>query len=73
MQDYRVYILGLDGHIQSRVDLRCSKATQAIELAKQFANGHDVELCQLDRQIETFRHTSERPILRQSITTDGCR
>jgi hypothetical protein len=73
MQDYRVYILGLDGHIQSRVDLRCSKATQAIELAKQFANGHDVELSQLDRQIETFRHTSERPILRQSITTDGCR
>ena len=73
MQDYRVYILGLDGHIQSRVDLRCNKATQAIELAKQFANDHDVEVWQLDRQIETFRHTSERPILRQSITTDGCR
>jgi hypothetical protein len=73
MQDYRVYILGLDGHNKSRVDLRCSKATEAIEMARQFADRHDVELWQLDRQIETFRHTSERPILRQSITADGCR
>ena len=63
----------LDGHIQSRVDLRCNKATQAIELAKQFANDHDVELWQLDRQIETFRHTSLRPSLRQQINSAGAR
>jgi len=34
MQDYRVYILGPDDHVQSRVDLRCSKETEAIQLAK---------------------------------------
>ena len=63
MQDYRVYILGPDDHVQSRVDLRCSKETEAIQLAKQFADRHDVELWQLDQHIETFRHTSKRPIL----------
>jgi hypothetical protein len=73
MQEYRVYILGPDGHVQGRHDLRCSNEAEAVKLAKQFVNGHDVELWQLDRQIETFRHTSERPILRQPVTADGAR
>jgi hypothetical protein len=71
MQDYRVYILGPDGHVQGRHDLRCRNDAEAIKLAKQFVNGHDVELWQLDRQIETFRHTSVRPILRQQINSGG--
>jgi hypothetical protein len=29
-----------------------------MRLAKQVVDGHDVELWQLDRHIETFRHTS---------------
>ena len=58
MQDYRVYILGPDDHVQSRVDLCCSKEIEAIQLAKQFADRHDVELWQLDQHIETFRRTS---------------
>jgi hypothetical protein len=65
-----VYILGPDGHVKSRVDLRCSES-EAIEQAKQFVDGHDVELWQLDRHIETFRHTSERPILRGVDYFDG--
>ena len=71
MQEYRAYIMGLDGHVQNRVDLRCNDESEAISLARQLVDGHDVELWQLDRKIETFRHTSERPILRQSITRDG--
>jgi hypothetical protein len=72
MEEYRVYILGPDDHVQSRVHLRCNE-TEAIQLAKQFVAGHDVELWQLDRHIETFRHTSERPILMQSITPADAR
>ena len=73
MPDYRAYIMGPDGHVQNRVELRCDDDVEAIRLARQLVDGHDVELWQLDRHIETFRHTSERPILRRSITDDGAR
>ena len=58
MSDYRVYIMGPDGHVQNRVDLLCDDEAEAIRLAKQLVDGHDVELWQLDRMIETIRHTS---------------
>jgi hypothetical protein len=68
MKDYRAYIMGPDGHVQNRVDLRCEDDVEAIKIAKQLVDDHDVELWQLDRKIQTFRHTSERPILRHSTT-----
>jgi hypothetical protein len=58
MQDYRAYIMGPNGHVQNRVDLRCNDESEAIRLARQLVDGHDVELWQLDRKIETFRRTS---------------
>jgi hypothetical protein len=64
MQEYRAFIMGADGHVRSRVDLRCSDEGEAIGLAKKLVDGNDVELWQLDRHIETFRHTPKRPILR---------
>jgi len=73
MQDYRAFIMGPDGHVQNRVDLRCADDAEAIKVAKQLVDGYDVELWQLDRKIETFTHTSEQPILRQSITARGAR
>jgi hypothetical protein len=53
--------------------LQCDDDVEAIKLAKQLVDDHDVELWQLDRKIETFRHMSERPMLRQSITAGGAR
>jgi hypothetical protein len=61
MQDYRAYILGPDGHVQNRVDLLCDDEAEAIKLAKQLVDGHDVELWQLDRRIETFKPGSGPP------------
>ncbi len=55
MQEYRVYIMGSDGHVQERVDLLCNDDGEAIEQAKQLVDGHDVELWQLGRQIRTFK------------------
>jgi hypothetical protein len=52
--DYRVYIIGRDGHIQKAVLLDCSNDKAAIESAKQFINGHEVELWQRDRLIARF-------------------
>jgi hypothetical protein len=57
MQEYRAYIMGPDGHVQRRVDLRCKDENTAKERAKQLVDGHDVELWQLDRQIAKFKHT----------------
>ena len=62
MPDYRAYIMGTDGHVQNRVDLRCDDDVEAIKLAKQLVDGHDVELWNLDRYIDTFRYTAGRPI-----------
>jgi hypothetical protein len=41
---------------------KVARGVEAIGLAKQGVDGHDVELWQLDRHIETF--TSERRILK---------
>jgi hypothetical protein len=55
MPDYRAYILRPDGHVRDRVDLNCQDEAQAREKAKALANGHDVELWELDRRIERFK------------------
>jgi hypothetical protein len=54
MPDYRAFIIGPDGHVQGRVDLRCKDDAAAKERAKQLVDGHDIELWQLDRKIATF-------------------
>jgi hypothetical protein len=73
MQDYRAYIMGADGHVQNRVDLQCADDAEAIKRAKQLVDGRDIELWQLDRHVQTFRHMAERPILRRPITADHAR
>ena len=66
MQEYRAYIVGPDGHVQKRVDLRCNDVAEAFELAKQLVDGHDVELWQLDRQIGKVKAQGSRDSLRHA-------
>ena len=54
MQEYRVYVIGPDGHVQDRIDLECADDDAAIERAKQLVDGRDIELWQLARKIATF-------------------
>jgi hypothetical protein len=56
MGEYRAYLLKADGHIWQRIDLVCENDAVAKEQAKQLIDGHDVELWQFDRRIETFKH-----------------
>ena len=56
MQEYRAYIVGDDGHFLRAVDIFCEDDDTTKEHAKRLVNGHDVELWQLDRKIETFKH-----------------
>jgi hypothetical protein len=60
MQEYRAYIMGPDGRVQNRIDIRCDGEAEAIRLAKLLVDGHDVELWQLDRKIATFTAVSLR-------------
>jgi hypothetical protein len=55
VNDYRVYVIGPDGHILERIDLVCADDDAAKERAKQLVDGHDVELWQLGRQIAEFK------------------
>jgi hypothetical protein len=51
MTDYRVYVIGLDGHFLKAVELDCASDSAAIESAKRFIDGLDVEVWQGDRFI----------------------
>ena len=44
MAEYRAYIVGHDGHFADYEQLVCLDDAEAIEKAKRFVNGRDVEL-----------------------------
>jgi hypothetical protein len=54
MTDYRVYFIGNDGHFVRAIQLDCPNDNAAIESAKQFIDGFDLELWQRDRRIAAF-------------------
>jgi hypothetical protein len=56
MQEYRAYILGPDGHVQSLVDIICANEEAAREQAKQLVDGHDIELWQLGQRFDGLNH-----------------
>lgn len=55
MSEYRVYIVGSDGHFQSAVPLDCANDDAAKEQAEQLVEGHNVELWQRDRKVAVFQ------------------
>ena len=58
MQDYRVYILGPDDHVQSRVDLRCSKEMKPSSWQ---SNSQIVTTWSYGNSINTSRPSGARP------------
>ena len=59
MIEYRAYIFGEDGHFIRAVEFSCPDDDAARERAKQLVDGHDAELWQRDRKIQTFKHELE--------------
>jgi hypothetical protein len=51
MADYRVYLIGEDGHFYDCVRLVCRDDAQAIARVERLASGRPVELWQLDRKV----------------------
>jgi hypothetical protein len=54
MSGYRVYVIDDSDHIIDRIDLDCADDNAAIEYAKRYINGRDIELWQMDRRIARF-------------------
>jgi hypothetical protein len=55
MPEYRVYIIGSDGHFIEAVPLICPDDETAQEKAKQLVDGHDIELWHRDRKVAAFK------------------
>jgi hypothetical protein len=56
LKQYRVHTVDADGHFLKTIKLDCPDDTSAVESAKQFIDGLDIELWQLDRKVATFEH-----------------
>jgi hypothetical protein len=54
MAEYRVYLIDSDDRFYDVVPLICADDDEAMEKAKQLADGHDVELWQRDRKVARF-------------------
>jgi hypothetical protein len=55
MSDYRAYIVGHDGCFHSSKAIMAEDDDQALKVAEQLVDGHDVELWQLDRKIAVLQ------------------
>jgi len=51
MADYRVYLIGPDGHFWDVIALVCADDAEAVDRAKQLTAGRPAELWQLDRKV----------------------
>jgi hypothetical protein len=51
MANYRVYVVGSDGHFIDVVALECGDDAEATKRAAQLVDGHDVELWQGARKV----------------------
>jgi hypothetical protein len=56
VKQYRVHTVDADGHFLRTIKLGCPDDASAVESAKQFIDGLDIELWQLDRKVATFEH-----------------
>jgi hypothetical protein len=55
MADYRAYIVGQDGHFQTFKVVEAENDEAAVSAAKQFVEGHDVEVWYLARKIAVLK------------------
>ena len=55
MPEYRAYIVGSDGRFSDFRVIECVDDDEAMELARQLVDGHDIELWQRARKIATFK------------------
>jgi hypothetical protein len=55
MEEYRVYVIGPDGHVIERIGLVCADDDAAKQCAQLLVAGNDIELWQFGRWIAEFK------------------
>jgi len=55
MVEYRAFTVGPDGHFVGSEALVCADDSEAIEKARQFVDGHDIELWSGPRFVVTLK------------------
>jgi hypothetical protein len=57
VNEYRAYLVGIDGHFVSYEPLVCDSDDEAIAKAKRLVDGHDVELWSGPRLVVRLKST----------------
>jgi hypothetical protein len=60
VKEYRVYTVDTEGHFIKTIKLDCPDDASATDSARQFIDGLDIELWQLDRKVATFEHKPKK-------------
>jgi len=62
VNDYRVYVIGVDGHIASFRAFACDGDANATVWAKQLGDGHDIELWSGTRLVIRLKADKRWPV-----------
>jgi hypothetical protein len=54
--DYRAYELDAKGHVKRRIDFEADDDAAALQHARQYVDGHDVEVWMRDRVVGKLPH-----------------
>jgi hypothetical protein len=57
--EYRVNIVAADGSSHKAIEIECADDAAAVEYAKQYIDGKDIELWQSNRKVAEFEHKPE--------------
>ena len=57
--EYRVNTVDADGSSHKAIEMDCPDDAAAVEIAKQFIDGKDIELWQSNRKVAAFEHEPE--------------
>jgi hypothetical protein len=57
--EYQVIMLEADGNSHRAIEIDCPDDAAAVETAKQFIDGKDIELWQSNRKVAAFEHEPE--------------
>jgi hypothetical protein len=70
MEQYRVYVLDAEGHVQDAPEvIECPDDGAAIETARQLLDGHVIELWNGSRRVISLAPTRPSPIVDYPKTT----